>query len=42
MTRRDLTRMNHVDHLFSRYYEEFEIDRVTGESNLTQMYLQVS
>lgn len=28
--------------LFYRYYEEFKIDKKTGESNLTQMYLQVS
>ena len=28
--------------LFSRYYEEFQINRKTGESNLTQLYLQVS
>jgi len=28
--------------LFSRYYEEFKIDRKTGESNLTQFYLLVS
>lgn len=27
--------------LFSRYYEEFGIDKKTGESNLTQIYLEV-
>ena len=27
--------------LTSRYYEEFQIDRRTGESNLTQLYIQV-
>ena len=27
--------------LISRYYEEFQIDRHTGESNLTQLYIQV-
>lgn len=34
--------MNHVNPPVSRYYEEFKIDRTSGESNLTQMYLLVS
>ena len=31
-----------VNIFFSRYYEEFEINKKTGESNLTQIYLEVS
>lgn len=27
--------------ILARYYEEFQIDRQTGESNLTQLYIQV-
>jgi len=27
--------------IISRYYEDFQIDRRTGESNLTQLYIQV-
>ena len=25
-----------------RYYQQFPIDKATGESNLTQLYIQVS
>lgn len=28
-------------HFILRYYEDFKIDRKTGEANLTQIYLQV-
>lgn len=28
--------------IFFRFYEDFKIDRETGESNLTQIYLMVS